>query len=254
VRDAALLALQRYETDRVAAAVLAQYPTMTPALKEKARDLLVSRPSWAAAALAAVAEGSIPAGDFSLAQVRRILLHRDAGLEARVEKTWGRVRPATSREKQGRITAVSQVLARGKGDPARGKPLAVKLCLNCHQLFGEGAKVGPDLTAADRKNLEVLLPNVIDPSAVIREGYQQYVVAGVDGRVLEGLLAEDTPDRVTVLDARGVRTTIRKKEVESMRRSDASLMPEGILDALSEQELRDLFAFLRSEPRRPASR
>ena len=103
----------------------------------------------------------------------------------------------------------------------------------------------------DRKNLPVLLSNIIDPSAVIREGYQQYNVVTVDGRILAGLLAENAPDKVTVLDAKGVRTTVRKKDVESMSRAEASLMPEGILDVLSDQELRDVFAFLRSEPRRP---
>ena len=112
-------------------------------------------------------------------------------LTARAEKLWGQVRPATSREKQGRITAVAQILAKGAATAARGKPLVAKHCLNCHQLFGEGEKIGPDLTAVDRKNLDVLLQNVIDPSAVIREGYQQYIVATVDGRVLSGLLAEN---------------------------------------------------------------
>jgi putative heme-binding domain-containing protein len=248
VRAAALLAVQRYEASPVAAAVLAQYPTMAPDLKDKARDVLVSRPAWAAAALTAVEKSTIPAQDFSLEQVRRVLLHKDAGLASRVGKVWGQVRASTSREKKGRIQAVSQVLAKGPGDLVRGKALLTKHCLSCHQLFGEGEKVGPDLTAADRKNIEVLLPNVIDPSAVIREGYQQYVVTTADGRVYAGLLAENTAEKVTILDAKGVRIPLLKREVESVTRADTSLMPEGILDTLSEQELRDLFAFLRSEP------
>ncbi len=249
VRGAALLALQRYDTPRVAVVILEHYPRMPGELKAKARDVLVSRPSWSAALLDAVARGRVPVGDFKIEQVRRMLLHKRPELLQRVEKVWGQVRPATSRQKQGRIMAVGQVLARGPGDARRGKALAVKLCLNCHQLFGEGAKIGPDLTAADRKNLEVLLPNIIDPSAVIREGYQQYVVTSTDGRVLSGLLAESTAERISVLDALGVRTTLRKKDVESMKRSDTSLMPEGLLDGLSDQQLRDLFAFLRSEGR-----
>jgi putative heme-binding domain-containing protein len=252
VRTAALLALQRYEAPEVGADVLAQYPQMPPALQDRARDVLVSRSSWSAALLAAVEQGSVPAKDFSLEQVRRVLLHQDPKLTGRAEKLWGQVRPATSREKQGRILAVSQVLAGGAGDAARGKLLVTRHCLVCHQLFGEGAPIGPDLTAADRKNLEVLLPNVIDPSAVIREGYQQYVATTVDGRVLSGLLAENTADRVTVLDAKGVRTTLRRPEVESLTRAETSLMPEGILDPLADREVRDLFAYLRSEPVKPS--
>jgi putative heme-binding domain-containing protein len=246
VRSAALQAVQRYEAPGVAAAVLRQYPTMTPALRDQARDVLVSRPAWSAAALAAVEKGTVPAWDFSLEQVRRFLLHKDAEIARRVEKVWGQVRAATSREKKGRILAVTQILAQAAGDPSRGKPLAVKHCLTCHQLFGEGEKIGPDLTAADRKNLDVLLQNVVDPSAIIREGYQQYVVTTADGRLYAGLLAESTPDKVTVLDTRGMRTPLARKEVESVTRADSSLMPEGILDPLSNQEIRDLFAYLRS--------
>src|SRR5581483_10323415 len=118
VRTAALLAVQRYEAPEVGVAVLTQYPHLPPALQDKARDVLVSRASWSAALLAAVEKGSVPATDFSLEQVRRVLLHQDAKLTARVEKLWGQVRPATSREKQGRILAVSQILAKGAGDAA----------------------------------------------------------------------------------------------------------------------------------------
>ncbi|HZW30116.1 MAG TPA: hypothetical protein VFF52_05370, partial [Isosphaeraceae bacterium] len=248
VRNAALLALQRYDDPEIASAVIGQYPAMSPGLKATARDVLVSRPAWSAAMIAAVESRVLPAADFTLDQVRRVVLHKEPALTTRTEKLWGRVRPATSREKQGRIMAVSQILAKEKGDPTRGKPLVVKTCLNCHQLFGEGEKIGPDLTAVDRQNLTVLLPNVIDPNGVIREGYQQYNVATTDGRVLSGLLAENSGGKVTVLDAKGVRTPLRETEVDAITSSDASLMPEGLLDPFSDQELRDIFAYLRSEP------
>lgn len=130
----------------------------------------------------------------------------------------------------------------------RGKPLVAKHCLNCHTLFSDGAKIGPELTAVDRKNLDVLIQNVVDPSGVIREGFQQYLVATKDGRVLSGLLTENNAEKLTVLDAKGVRTPLRAQEVEDVTRADASLMPERILDALSDQDVRDIFAYLRSEP------
>jgi putative membrane-bound dehydrogenase-like protein len=248
VRTASLLALQRFEAPEVAAVVLAQYPKMPAPLKDKAREMLVSRPTWAAALLRVVEKDGALSKDFSSEQVRRIFLHKDAQLHARAEKVWGFVRAATSREKQGRILAVNQVLAKGPGDALRGKPLVAKHCLVCHQLFGEGTKLGPDLSAVDRKNLEVLVPNIIDPSAVIREGFQQTIVTTVDGRVLAGLVTENTPDKVTIVDAKAVSVTLPKREIESLARADTSLMPEGILDALSDQELRDFFAYLRADP------
>jgi hypothetical protein len=101
VRAAALQALQRYDAPEVAA-LLANYPVLPPALKERARDVLVGRTTWSAAALRAVERGAVPASDFGLDQVRRIVLHKDAALMASVEKLWGRIRPATSRETQGK--------------------------------------------------------------------------------------------------------------------------------------------------------
>jgi putative heme-binding domain-containing protein len=252
VRVAALLALQRREDPEIARTVIDQYKSMPPALRDKARDVLVSRPAWSAALLAAVDRGTLPAADFSIDQVRRILLHDDPQLTARAETRWGRIRPATSRETQGRIMAVTEIVAKGKGDPDRGRPLVKTLCLNCHELFGEGEKIGPDLTAVDRRNLDVLLRNVLDPGAVIREGYQQYNVATKDGRILTGLLVDNSPEKVTLLDAKGVRTTLRTAEVETTARAETSLMPEGVVDPLSDQELRDLFAYLRSEPAKAA--
>jgi putative heme-binding domain-containing protein len=248
VQDAALQALQGFDGPAVAEAVLKGYPTLSPPLRDRARDVLVSRPAWSARLVAAVEAGDVPARDVSVEQVRHLLLHRDAALGARVEKLWGKVRTQTSREKQGRIQAVAEVLSRGQGDAARGKQLVTKYCLVCHQLFGEGQRVGPDLTAADRKNLDVLLQNVIDPSAVIREGYQQYVVTLQDGRVLSGLVAESSPTTVTLVDAKNVRTVLQRKDIDEQTQADTSLMPEGLLDGLSDQEVRDLFQYLRSDP------
>jgi putative heme-binding domain-containing protein len=253
VRAASLLAVQRYESRAVADAILAQYRGLSSSLKDRARDVLVGRPAWASRLLDAVEKGGVPREDVRIEQVRRIVLLGDRALKARTEVLWGQVRPATSREKQGRIMAVTQILAKGKGEPARGRAHVARLCLNCHQLFGEGEKIAPDLTAVDRKTLDVLLQNVIDPSGVIREGYQQYIVETSDGRVLTGLLAENTAEKITVLDAKGVRTPLSAREVANLKRSDASLMPEGLLNTLTDQELRDVFAYLRSEPVQPTA-
>ena len=251
VHSAVLSALQRFDVPEVATAIITCYPKLPPTLQGKARDILVSRPSWSAAALTAVDKGGISPMDFSLEEVRRMLLHKDPSLKERVEKRWGQVRLATSREKQGRILAIAKILEKGQGEATRGKALVAKNCLACHQLFGEGGKIGPDLTAADRKNLEVLLPNIVDPSALVREEYQQYIVVTVDGRVLSGILAENTAAKATFVDSKGVRLTLLKKDIETMTRAQTSLMPEGILDTLSDQEMRDLFAYLRSDRIKP---
>jgi putative heme-binding domain-containing protein len=126
-------------------------------------------------------------------------------------------------------------------------------CLKCHKLHGWGGAVGPDLTGAERKDAARLVPNVVDPSGVIREGFLTYVATLKDGRTLTGLLAESSPTTVTLLDAEGRRTVVNRGDVEELSESRVSLMPEGLLDGLSEQQIRDLFALLKADalPARP---
>jgi putative heme-binding domain-containing protein len=183
----------------------------------------------------------------SLAQLRQMLTYRDDRIARLVARRWGRVGPATPFEKQGRITAVLQALARGPGDAARGMKVYEDACLKCHKLHGWGGSVGPDLTGAERKDAARLAANIVDPIAVIREGYVTYVAVLKDGRTLSGLLAESTPRTVTLLDAENRRTVVRRGDVAKLSESRVSLMPEGLLDALSERQIRDLFAFLKAD-------
>ncbi|HWB08501.1 MAG TPA: PVC-type heme-binding CxxCH protein [Pirellulales bacterium] len=246
IRLAALSALQAYDDAKIAEQLMGQYARLTPELKTRIRGLLVSRAAWSQKLVNAVRNKQIPASDVEVEQVRQMLVHKQPDLNRQIESLWGRVTPATTREKQGKISAVSIILAKGKGDAAAGKPIMLKQCGICHQLFGEGNKIGPDLTTADRKNLAVLLPNVVDPSAVIRPEFLAYTVQTIDGRALSGLLAESTPDAITLLDAKNARTTINRMDIEAMEPMPSSLMPERILDALTDQQIRDLFEYLQS--------
>src|SRR5207302_5802519 len=110
-------------------------------------------------------------------------------------------------------------------------------CATCHTLFGEGQKVGPDLTGADRKNRDFLVVSVVDPSAVIRPEFAAHNVITTDGRFLTGLIAEQTPNAVTLLDAKGQRTVLAREKIEPLMPSLVSPMPEKILDPLADQQL-----------------
>ena len=134
----------------------------------------------------------------------------------------------------------------GTGDPNRGKELFAKHCGNCHQLNGIGNKVGPDLTTANRQDLAALLGNIVDPSAVIRREYISYIVSSTSGRVVSGLMADQNAAAITILDANNERYEIPRDEIDTLEEQDTSLMPERILDELSPQQLRDLFAYLQS--------
>jgi putative membrane-bound dehydrogenase-like protein len=245
VRIAALAALARYEDPTVAQDILAHWSGFDVDLRGRAVDVLCRRKAWAKTLLdEAVGRGAIPRQDISDEAVERIRLLGDDELTKLADRYFGRPARATSDAKRKRIEEVAAVLAKGAGDPAAGQPLFAARCAACHTLFGEGGKVGPDLTGYERTNREMLLLAIVDPSAAIREGFVQHVVNTDDGRVLVGLIAERDADRMVLVDARGERTAVPLAEVESQKMMETSMMPEGLLDGLDEKALRDLFAWL----------
>ena len=117
-------------------------------------------------------------------------------------------------------------------------------CAQCHTIYGEGGKVGPDLTANGRASFEQLLSNVFDPSLVIGPAYQVTTVVTKDGRNLTGLIAEDNERRVVVRMPGESEESVTRNNVKYTRVSKLSMMPEGIEDSLDKKDLADLFAFL----------
>src|SRR5262249_43565976 len=142
---------------------------------------------------------------------------------------------------------LSNDLRAAEGNPAVGRALFRKHCANCHKLFEEGETIGPDLTHANRKDREYLLASIVDPSAVIRKEYLAYNVQTKDGRLLTGLLVEQSPAAVTLLDDKNRRTKVARDRIEFIQESPVSLMPENLLRDLKPQELRDLFSYLQAD-------
>ncbi len=247
VRGAALAALQGFTDPRITTAVLDAYPKLSAALRGKAQALLCGRPASALAFLEAVDAGKISPKEVPLEPLRRVAGYKDERLTKLIEKHWGKVGPLPPGEKVARINAIKHALTQRPGDLANGKLLFTKTCAVCHTLFGEGNKIGPELTGADRKNRDFLLTSVVDPSAYIRPEFVAYVVNMKDGRALTGLVAESSPKAITLLNEKNERTVIARDKIDDMAASAVSLMPEKILDPLSEQEIRDLFAYLQSD-------
>jgi len=164
-----------------------------------------------------------------------------------IAKHWGKITPATAGEKLTQIRNLGATLSRGAGDRAAGKVVFTKNCATCHTLFKEGGKIGPDLTGADRKNRVYLLTQIVDPSAIIRQEFLAYVVNVKDGRALTGLMVESTPETVTLVDAKNVRSVLRRDQIDEMKASPVSLMPEKLLEPLDDKQIRDLFAYLQGD-------
>ena len=247
IKIAALSALGYFSDDHIGDAVLDRFSKLSTRSRARSIELLCSRPSWALKLAESIDRKAFPAETVSRDLVQRLRHYDDQRLIKLIEKNWGKVRAATPFETQGRINAVLQLLSKRPGDPARGRQTFEKTCATCHKLHGSGAAVGPDLTGAERKNRELLVQNIVDPSAVIRQEFMTHIAETKDGQVLTGLLAESTADTITLVDSKNQRTVLRRSDLEELKESPVSLMPEKLLDDLTDQQIRDLVAYLQTE-------
>ncbi|MFO0952637.1 MAG: PVC-type heme-binding CxxCH protein [Isosphaeraceae bacterium] len=245
-----LAALGGYNAPEVATSLVAAYRGLAPSVRDRALSLLCTRAEWASTLLDALASKKIDPKDLRPPQVQQIVQLNDSKLTGRVESVWGKVPGPGSPEKIRRIAEVRGFLPEGdKGNAARGYPVFRENCAVCHKLFGEGENIGPELTGSERGNLDFLLSSLVDPSAMIRKEYQSQSVALKDGRVLTGLILEENGQTLTVIDSNRQKTVVPRGEVEEIKPSPVSLMPEGLLDKLPEDKVRDLFRYIQGSGR-----
>ena len=131
------------------------------------------------------------------------------------------------------------------GDPDRGLAVFQKTCATCHRAEGRGQEVGPDLATLTDKSPEALLIAVLDPNREVDPRYLNYQLNTADGRTLTGIVTGDAPNAITLRRADGTEDTVRRADIESLRSTGLSLMPEGLEKAIPPQDMADLFAFLR---------
>jgi putative heme-binding domain-containing protein len=251
LRRDAIRALASFDDGRVGSEILRRYAQWPAAERAEAVLTLAARRTTAEGLLAALRAGRIEKRDVSAFTARQ--LQRVIG-PAFVD-FWGPVaQPAA--DKQAEIarlkrTLTDEVLARGSA--AAGRAVFERTCAACHTLYGEGGKIGPDITGSNRGNLDYILTEIINPSEVIQDGYHLVTIATRDGRTLAGNLAAEDDQRVT-LRLIGQETVVAKADIVSREVSPVSMMPEGMLQNLTADEVRDLIVYLRTTAPVPAGR
>ena len=163
-----------------------------------------------------------------------------------INRLWPGLGRPTPAQFTGRIQQVGKILRAGPGDPYAGKKLFASTCAGCHVLFAAGGHVGPDLTAYQRSDVEALVRNVVDPGAEVREGYEAFEVETKDERSLTGFIVERDERVVVLRGLDGQNVSLQRADIAELKAASASLMPEGLLDQMTGQQVRDLFAYLRS--------
>src|SRR5205085_577979 len=157
-----------------------------------------------------------------------------------VERIWGAVRDERNPEREKVVAEMGAYLREHPGDAVKGQRVFRNFCGQCHTIYGEGGKIGPDITANGRASFDQLLSNVFDPSLVIGPAYQVTMVVTKDGRNLTGLIAEDNAQRVIVRMPGEGEETVPRNNIKYVRPSRLSMMPEGIESLLSKRDLADL--------------
>jgi putative heme-binding domain-containing protein len=252
LRREALRGLGAFEDAKTPAAILKIFAKLDTAGKRDALTTLASRVNFAKALMAAVTRGTVKANELPADIVRQLRAHGVKEINATLDKVWGvsRSTPAAKLAKIAKYKKLLQAKVNRPDNLPRGRALFQRACAQCHKLYGEGGEIGPDITGSNRNNLDYLLTNMIDPNAEIPNDYRTTILRTKDNRVLVGVIRRSEGQSVTIATPAEV-VTVAKRDVAAINPQNFSMMPEGLVLALKEDELRDLIAYLRGSRQVP---
>ncbi|MEC9054971.1 MAG: c-type cytochrome, partial [Verrucomicrobiota bacterium] len=210
------------------------------------------RPAWARRLLNAVDTGTLDRNTIGRDSVLLMATYGDEHLQRLLTKHFGTIR-LPGKEKAQRIRGIKDLLASGKirGNKTSGRHLFGKHCAQCHKFGDQGRDIGPDLTGYEMKNLDYLIPAIVDPNLGIRDGFELATltlqpVGEAPPAILTGFLQEENERTIAIKDLTGIRTVVARKDVASLNQTPVSVMPEGLLDPMTPQQIHDLVAYLQS--------
>ncbi len=243
LRRDAIQAIAAYDDAGLATRLIEIYPSLKSEEKLDAIHSLSSRQSYGLLLTKAIERGEVPRRDIP-AYVAR-LLRRVVG--GQFIDVWGPL-DAPSDDQRADFSRYRELLtseAISAASRDHGEQIFKRTCLTCHKLYGQGGNIGPDITGANRGNLEYLLGNILTPSAVIQDAYKMHLVLTNEGRVYSGIPARETESELMLrIAGEDKPVVISKASIESTEIASVSMMPVGLLRELSDSELIDLFAYL----------
>ena len=221
--------------------IISRWAVLGPAARAEATEVLLARPERVRALLDAVAAGTIARAELDPARKEQLLGHPNAGLKARAKEVLGE----QVRAERATVLAAFAPALSLPASAERGKEVFLKVCATCHQAEGQGVAVGPDLATVSNRSPEDLLLHIMDPNREVAPVYLNYTVATSDGRVLSGMIAEETASALTLKRAQGVVDVVPREQIEEMRSTGMSLMPENLETLVDPQGLADLISYVR---------
>lgn len=232
--------------------LIAGYAKWNEAQRRAAIATLSSRKPGAKALLEAIASGTVPTADLTADYARQIETLGDEQLSQSLATVWGQVRRSPE-EKLKQIEHYRQLAERSDlpaPDLPLGRTLFSKTCQRCHVLYGVGREIGPDITGSNRSNLDYVLENIVDPSAVMAKEYRPTIILTDSGQLITGILRAESDSAVTIQTADSM-VVVPRQEIDQMNESPQSMMPDDQLSQFSDHEVRSLIAYLRNKNQTP---
>ncbi len=236
-------ALNQSKAKTLGAAVTAKLKDLSPAVRATALRLVLAKPETVKAFLDAVEKGTLRFDMLALDQKTALAAHPDKSVAERAIKLLALGGGLPNADRQ-RVIAEMMPLLKKTGDVASGKKVYVAQCAKCHLFAGEGTAIGPDLTGMAVHPKEELLIHIIDPSRSVEGNFKAYRVVTLDGRTIIGLLSSESKTAIELIDAEAKKIALSRDDIESLKETDKSLMPEGFEKQIKPEEFVDLLEFL----------
>jgi putative membrane-bound dehydrogenase-like protein len=240
IQSAACETLARFKSPQVADVLLSRWSRMTPVVRDRAIETLLSRSLWTAKLFDAIEAKTVSRNDIDSARIRLLELQSDETTQSRIQRLFPTDRGVA---RQSVIVAYHSSL-KLEGDMDRGREVFKRTCAACHKRQQLGKSVGPHLNDSARRPAEALLVDILDPGREMNPLYQNYVVHMSDGRVLTGMILDETPNGIRLQQADGKLREILRIDIERLQSTGVSFMPEGLEKTIDPQAMADLLAFL----------
>jgi putative heme-binding domain-containing protein len=242
LQQAAIEALGSSEDARVGAVLLAEWPGLTPKMRQAVLRTILARENRLPELLDAIQNKVVRAGDINAIQREQLVTSRNEEIAARARSLLES--PAEGAELEQRIDRYQKGLA-GPRNPQRGNQIFATFCLACHKLKEEGFQVGPPLGSVTNKPDEAILLDILDPSTHIESEFESYIVVTNQGRTFTGVLVSESATSVTLSMEKGMSQSILRTDIDLMKASGLSLMASNLHEQIGPQDAADLIAFLR---------
>jgi putative heme-binding domain-containing protein len=224
---------------------LSAWDQLSYSVRDTAALQLTSNFDSTEALIAAIESGTIAPGDLSPAVRQTLRQSGSQSLQARVNRVLGKAIGA-NQQMIGQYLQFQETTSQ-KPDLSRGRALFEKHCAACHVPDAAGKATGPNLSNLTDRSRAAFTEAILAPNRSVEPQYHGYIVQLTDGRVLSGVIADEAGDALTLHLADGRRTTVQRAEIENLRSTGVSLMPEGMQHELDPEELFDLIEYVRSD-------